>query len=192
VNKILISSVIAGVALTAAACGPTVTNGAAVRPSGSATTTTTAPADSAPATLATEGVGESFAVSGSDDNGNPDSYNVTLVRVVQDASPDNSFDSAPAGKHLVGAEFRIAGVTGDSSDDANSDAVAVGANDQVYSFGFEGLADGTNFAAGDWSVSPGTTEKGWVSFEVPDGVKITSIQWNPSGGFSDTTATWGL
>jgi hypothetical protein len=134
-----------------------------------------------------------FTVTDTNDNGATVKYSVTLDKVIQTARPDNSFDGAPAGKHLTAAEFTIKGISGNEQDDSNSDAAAIGANSQTYQPGFEGLAAGTNFNGGDFNSSPGSTSVGWVAFEVKNGVKITSIEWSPSGGFDGVTpATWNL
>ena len=154
---------------------------------------TTAPSQSPePASNSTTGpVGTTFTVTDTNDNGATVKYSVTLNRVIQHAQPDNSFDSAPAGDHLAGAEFTIKGVTGDEQDDANSDASAIGNDNQTYQSGFEGLAAGTNFSNGQFNTSPGSVSIGWVSFEVKDGVHVASIQWNIDDGMSGTApGTW--
>jgi hypothetical protein len=64
----------------------------------------------------------------------------------------------------------------------------IGSDQQVYTASFGSVADGTNFSYGNFTVSPGTTEVGWVAFQVPDGVAAASVQW--SAGFNGQTATW--
>jgi len=56
----------------------------------------------------------------------------------------------------------------------------------VYDPATAGVTEGTNFSGGVFSVSPGVTVKGWVSFELPAGVTVASIQWLTGR----TTATW--
>jgi hypothetical protein len=129
-----------------------------------------------------------FKISGTDQNDNPTVYDVTLVAVSQDAAPDNSFDAAPAGQHLVSAEFKITGISGASTDDANSDASINGANQQVYQPTFTGLAAGTNFDSGQFTVSPGQTEIGYVAFQLPNGVAASSVVWSP--GLGGASGTW--
>jgi len=118
------------------------------------------------------------------------SYDVTLTKVVSPASAADEFNTAPAGDHLVGAEFTIKGISGSVSDDANNDATVHGDNGQVYQPAFDTLAAGTDFNSGDFNVSPGTSEVGWLSFEIPNSVSVASVQWQPSGGFDNDTATW--
>jgi hypothetical protein len=91
---------------------------------------------------------------------------------------------------VSGAEFLIVGLHGDASDDANSDASAQGANQETYQFAVSGLAAGTNFNSGQFNVPPGQSSKGWVSFQVPNGVKVASVEWDASGGFGGQPATW--
>jgi hypothetical protein len=130
-------------------------------------------------------------VTDTNDNGATVKYSVTLDKIIQHAKPDNSFDTAPAGDHLAAAEFTIKGLVGDDQDDANNDAAAVGADSQTYQPGFEGLAAGTNFNDGQFNTSPSSVSIGWVSFEVKDGVKVTSIQWSIDSDMSGTApATW--
>jgi hypothetical protein len=191
-KNVLLPALIVLLALAVAACGsPKISNGpsASTAPS-SAPATAPAAASTTPQAPAAEPAGSGFTVSGTNPDSTAYTYRVALVRVIQDAAPDNSFDAAPSGQHLAGAEFRVTGVTGDSSDDANLDAVAVGGNGQLYSPSFDGLAAGTDFDSGDWNVQPGATETGWVAFTVPNGVSITSIQWAPPG--TTSPATWNL
>ena len=117
-------------------------------------------------------------------------YTVTALKILDPAAPDNSFDSAPSGHHLVGVEFQIKGISENEQDDADSDAAVTGNDQQTYQAGFEGLAAGTNFNSGDFNTSPGTSTVGWVSFEVKDGVTVTAVQWTPNGGINGGPATW--
>jgi hypothetical protein len=155
---------------------------------------TTAPASPSPepASNSTTGpVGTTFTVTDTSNNGATVKYSVTLDKVIQHAQPDNSFDSAPAGDHLAAAEFTIRGLVGADQDDANNDAAAVGTNSETYQTGLEGVAAGTSFNGGQFNTSPGSASIGWVSFEVKDGVKVSSIQWNPDSGMSGSApATW--
>lgn len=61
-------------------------------------------------------------------------------------------------------------------------AVAVGTDGQDYTPSFANITDGTNFNDGDFNVSAGQTVNGWVSFELPPGVTIASVQWTPGLG----------
>jgi hypothetical protein len=148
--------------------------------------TSAAPSSHASPTGGTVGhLGDAATFTDSDDGW---SYSATLVKVLDPAEPDNSFDGADSGKRLVGAEFKLTGITGNAQDDANTDAAIQGSNSQLYSPEFNGLAAGTNFNNGDFSLTPGSTEVGWVTFELPHGVKVAQVQWDPS--FSGSPVTW--
>jgi hypothetical protein len=51
-------------------------------------------------------------------------------------------------------------------------AGVIGSDGQVYDPATAGVTEGTNFSGGVFSVSPGVTVKGWVSFELPAGVTV--------------------
>jgi hypothetical protein len=135
-------------------------------------------------------VGTTYRVTGTDSNGNSTTYSVTLDKILSPAAPDNGFDAASGGKYLVGAEFTIKGISGTSSDDADTDTAVQGNDKQLYQSSFNGIAAGTDFNGGDFNVAPGATEIGWVTFEVPNSVKVASVQWNPNSVFGGGTATW--
>ena len=88
---------------------------------------------------------------------------------------------------------RLPATSGTSSDDANLTASINGSDGQVYQATFDGIAGYTNFSSGDFRVAPGATEVGEVTFAVPDGVKVASVQWTPAGGFgTGATSTWTI
>ncbi len=177
---------VAACVLALAACGVTTSVSHASSPAAAKSTRLAAPSSSPSPTGNTTGsVGDTATFTDSTDGW---SYSATLVKVVDPAQPDNSFDAADSGKRLVGAEFVLKGLTGNATDDANSDAVIQGSDRQLYQPSFGGLAAGTNFDSGTFSLTPGSTETGWVAFEVPDGVKVAKIQWNPS--LVSSPVTW--
>jgi hypothetical protein len=155
---------------------------------------TSAPASqsqSSPASDTTGPVGTTFVVTDTNQNGDTVKYSVTLDKVVPNAQPSNSFDTAASGDYLVGAEFTIKGISGTDQDDANNNASLTGTDQQTYQTGFESLAAGTNFDSGQFNTSPGSSSVGWVSFEVKDGVPVASIQWAPASGMSGAApGTW--
>ena len=108
------------------------------------------------------------------------------------AAPANQYFGAPKGHHLAAAQFTITGVSGHVSDDSNEDAELQGSDGQLYSASFNEVAAGTNFSSGQFTVSPGSSEVGWVSFSVPDGVTPTEIQWNPQPFSNGSPSTWKL
>jgi hypothetical protein len=114
---------------------------------------------------------------------------VTAVTVDQHAGLGSYETLNNNADHMAAVRFTIKGVTGQVSDDANSDAVAVGSDTTEYQSSFNTVTDGGNFNSGNFAVSPGETVSGWVSFEVPPGKTIASVQWSPNS-FGGSHATW--
>lgn len=177
-------------ASTVAPVAPAASTVAPVAPA--STPTPVAPASAAPpastaSAAATGTLGSTLKATDADGN----AYTVTLVKVVDPATGSDEFNQPDSGKYLFGAVFTIAGETGNASDDANNDAVVVGSDDQDYTADFDSIAGYTNFQDGDWSVSPGTTVTGAVTFQLPNGVTVKSVQWS-ADLFGGTSGTWNL
>lgn len=185
-------------ALAATACGTS-----AVTPTGPKTATsaqspseashspppTQSPSEASPSASPTQQqqahAGDKFTVALEDGT----KYEVTLLRVDQQASPASEFEAAQPGRHLAAAQFRVRAITG-VDENANNNATATGADEQAYTPSLASVAEGTNFANGAIRLQPGSSLVGWVSFELPDGVRITKVQWTPASGFATQTAEW--
>ena len=125
-------------------------------------------------------VGASFAL----DDGTGNGYQVTLVKVVDPARAVNQFSRPAGGKRFVGLVFRIKGLTGSpQGEDANNDAVLVGANEQDYPADLNRIAGYANFGDGAIHVTPGETVTGAVAFQIPNGVAVSTVQWTALSGF---------
>jgi hypothetical protein len=160
---------------------------AATQTQAASTPSAAAPSSSGPGD---EPVGGGFEVTGLNSDGNQTVYDVTLDKVDQDA-PLAAYETMNnPGDHLAAAEFTIKGVTGQSSDDANNDAAAIGDDTTEYQFSDISAAGLSGFNSGLWSAGPGQTVTGWVTFEVPEHRTVKHIQWSQDLG-SDT-ATWDL
>ena len=113
-----------------------------------------------------------------------DTYRVTLVKVIDPARGADQFSSPDSGKRFVGLVFKIKALTGSpQNEDANNDAVLVGGNGQNYSADFDGIAGYTNFDSGAIHVAQGDTVTGAVTFQVPEGVTVSKVQWSALSGF---------
>jgi hypothetical protein len=78
-------------------------------------------------------IGSAFDVQ----DGNGDTYQVTLVKVVDPAQPADPLNTPDSGTRFVAAVFRITGVNGSpKGDDADNDAALVGSNGQTYTCDF--------------------------------------------------------
>ena len=125
-------------------------------------------------------------------DGSGDTYRVTLVKVIDPARGADQFSSPDTGKRFVGLVFRIKALTGSpQNEDANNDAVLVGGNGQTYSADFDDIAGYTNFDSGSIHVAQGDTVTGAVTFQVPDGVTVSKVQWSALSGFG-SIAEWNV
>jgi hypothetical protein len=125
-------------------------------------------------------VGASFSL----DDGTGNGYQVTLVKVIDPARGANQVSTPDSGKRFVGLVFRIKGLAGrPQGEDANNDAVLVGANGQDYPADLNRIAGYANFDDGVIHVTPGETVTGAVAFQVPNGVAVSTVQWTALSGF---------
>jgi hypothetical protein len=154
-----------------------------------AVSTATFPSASATASLAPPGkLGTPFDLK----DGSGNTYQVTLVKIIDPARGAGQSSSPDSGKRLVGAVFRIKALTGSpQNEDANSDAVLVGGNGQHYPADFSDVAGYTSFDSGTIHVAQGDTVTGAVTFQVPDGVTVSKVQWGALSGFG-STVEWNV
>ena len=150
----------------------------------------TAPASStavpAPTSSLSGPVGTSYAVT--DASGNK--MSVTLTLVIDPAQGADQFTSPQSGNRFVGAVFDIKGINGTVSDDANNDATLIGSNGQTYTADFDSIAGYTNFNHGEYSVSAGESSVGAVTFQVPEAVTVSKIEWSANGALGGAPAEW--
>jgi hypothetical protein len=172
--SILVVALIAACGSTTKAASPAASPGAAAtaRPTPSPTSALSGP------------VGTVYKVT--DDGGNV--MTVKLTQVIDPAQGADQYTTPNNGFRFVAAVFTLNGVSGTFSDDANSDATLIGSNSQTYTFDGSSLAGVTNFNYGGYNLTAGQTSVGAVAFQVPDGVKVSSIQWG--GTFGSSAATW--
>lgn len=121
-------------------------------------------------------------------------YTVELTQVLDPATPADQFNTPPTGKRIVAAEFTIANKgSATLSDDANANAALIGANGQTYQPSFDSVSECTNFSSGTFTITPGQTENGCVTFEVPTGIAVKAVQFIANGGFSSSSiGQWEL
>lgn len=148
------------------------------------------PAPSASSADLTGPLGTEYTITSQDQDGNSTSYDVAAARIADPAKGADEFNTPDPGKRLVGVEFTITGDTGYSTDDANSDAVIIGDDGQSYTADFSSISEGTNFSNGDFGVRANQTQVGWVTFQVPQGVRVSSVQWQV--GIDQQPAEWDL
>jgi hypothetical protein len=66
-----------------------------------------------------------------------------------------------------------------------------GSSGQSYSAQFYGITGYTNFDNGTIDATQGETVTGAVVFELPDGVKVSKVQWTSGDGYG-STAQWDI
>ena len=134
-------------------------------------------------------VGTTYTDASTGASGNQAEMAVTLTQVIDPAS-GAPYATPGNGDRFVGAMFKIAGIRGTFSGDANIDAVLIGSNQQTYLPSPYPLAGCTNFDSGTFTVNPQQTLVGCVAFQVPTGVSVASIKWNPNSISNSSTSTW--
>lgn len=193
-RKITILTGLAGLAVLAG-CGTSV----AKTPATPASSTQAPASSSAPATPAaasssqddlTGPVGTEYTVTTQDESGNDVKYTVAAVKVLDPARGSDEFEVPSAGSRFVGVQFKVTGDGGYAHDNANSDALVQGSDGQVYTADFSSITAGTNFNSGDFSVTSGRSVTGWVTFQVPKGVAVDSVQWQPDSFSDQQPAVW--
>jgi hypothetical protein len=142
----------------------------------------------APSDPASGPLGTSFTVTTQDNAGSPVSYEVAAVKVDQRSALAPYDQLGNPADHLTAVKFTITGKAGQSGDDANIDASAISSDTTQVQTRYNDTPDGGNFASGSFTVAPGQTVSGWVTFELPPGQTVASVQWAP--GFDGSAATW--
>ena len=116
-------------------------------------------------------------------------YTVTL-KGIRDPAQQAPGEQPPAtGDRYVAVTFEVtnaskSGVTGD--DDADNFATLVGSNGQQYQSTVAQMATGKYL--GRFDLIPGESDTGYTVFELPTGVKVADVVWNPqngSGGYGE-------
>jgi hypothetical protein len=184
-GKTMIGAAVALTALALAGCGTSTVTPTAPKTTAPAPSPSRASASPSPTQQQQAHVGDQFTVAL--ENGTK--YEVMLLRVDQQASPANEFEAAQPGHHLAAAQFRVSATTS-VDENANNNATATGSDEQAYTSSIASVAEGTNFANGQIRLQSGGRLVGWVTFELPDGVRITKVQWTPASGFSAQAAEW--
>ena len=125
-------------------------------------------------------------------------YQVAALNVRDPArAAPGVFGAVPTGpqERLIGVQYRITAVAGSVNENANECAAVLGSNEQVYpalSQQANTITAGTNFDKGKVTLGQGGSETGWVAFQVPDGVKVTSVMWTPNDGSDGNQAPWSV
>jgi hypothetical protein len=83
--------------------------------------------------------------------------------------------------------FEIKALKGSlQNENANNDTAVIGSNGQTYHADFNAIGGYANFSNGSIKVAQGDTATGAVTFQVPDGIKVTKLQWTGASGYGCT------
>lgn len=171
-------------AIGLAACGPTDTvNTSPDKPASKA---------SSPAAKQTAAVGDSITLTGQDHQ-----LTVTLTKWSTSVSSTDGVTGPEPGKTWVAGQFEIKN-TGSSaySDNPNNCVQVADASGQRFP---ATIVTGINVdqrsapvMTADMKLAPGDKALGWITFEVPAGTKIATVQFTPNSGMADQTGQWAF
>jgi hypothetical protein len=134
-------------------------------------------------------VGTTITLTG---NSSGERMGVTVTKVIDNASPTDSFDAAPAGDRLFTVQFRLSDTGSASYSDAPSNgSVVIDTSGQSYQPGFE-TVDGCQAFASPENIAPGSSGLGCITFEVPKATKIVSVQFTLDSGMAPDTGQWSV
>jgi hypothetical protein len=91
----------------------------------------------------------------------------------------------------VGVELTIKN-TGSASinDDANSTVTVIGSDNQTYQGDFNSISECTNFNDGSYTLASGESTTGCVTFQVPTGVSVAKVRFEPTSFTSSDVGEW--
>jgi hypothetical protein len=161
-------------------------HGAPATPDAS-TAATTGPGTSAPPTGTSTGqLGATLAVS--DSNGAQ--LDVTLKKVIDPASGASSYSNPAKGSHFVGVKLRIHNTAATTyQNNANNETTITLSNGKTLHADYNPIANCGDFDNGQITLKAGTTSTGCVTFQVPEGQKVTQVSYSNTV-FPGKTAEW--
>jgi hypothetical protein len=135
----------------------------------------------------TAGIGAAITLAG---NSSGEQMSVTVTKVISNASPSDSFETAPSGDRLYAVQFRLSD-TGSAaySDSPSNGAAVVDSAGQSYQSGLETVTGCQSFG-GTENIASGSSGLGCIVFEVPKAAKITQVQFTLDSGMGPDTGQW--
>ena len=117
---------------------------------------------------------------------------VTVQKVIDPASGANKYSKPASGKHFIGVQLRVHNAaTTTYQNNANNETTLVLSNGKTRDADYNPIADCGNFDNGQIKLASGTSSTGCVTFQVPNGDKVTTVRYG-NKVFPGTTAEWRL
>lgn len=133
--------------------------------------------------------GDTIALKGSEDGSKLD---VTVVKVVDPAKAGDEFTEPESGNRFVGVQFQLVNTgTKAYSDSPANGAQITDSDGQQFQPTFADITAGPSMSS-DVRLKPGAKALGWITFEVPKGIKPATVQFTMESGFADQTGEWKL
>lgn len=131
-------------------------------------------------------VGDTIALEGQED----EQVDAVLKKWVDNAKPADEFFKPGKGNRWVAAQFELTN-TGKViyTDSPSNGAQVADADGQRFQATFADVSAGPSMTS-DAKVPPGEKVLGWIVFEVPEGSKISTVQFALNSGFADKTGQW--
>lgn len=116
---------------------------------------------------------------------------VTLEKTDAAAKATDGFSTPDHGDQYYAAQFEIKDVGSAAWSDSPSNCVVVkdGKGQTFQSTIVQSVSSGP-LMAGTANIAPGDSALGWIVFEVPEGDRVTAVQFTPLSGMGSDTAQW--
>jgi hypothetical protein len=131
-------------------------------------------------------VGATFSVS--DSSGTK--VDVTVQKVIDPASGASKYSKPSSGKHLVGVQLRVTNAAATTyQNNANNETTIVLSNGKTTDADYNPITGCGNFDNGQIKLASGKSGTGCVTFQVPNGDKVTTVRYGNTV-FPGTAAEW--
>lgn len=170
---------------------PTVNTEPVKVPAAADSSTTSAPSKAATTSVAPKAakVGDTIDLSGGDEH-----IQITLVKVVDPAKSTDEYRTPKAGNRFIAVQMRIVNVNSKAyTGDPMARTVAKDADGQVFEADFSpAQTDVGQPMDSGLTLAPGDKALGVLTFEVPSGVKLVTVQYSTHAFNNGKTAQWTL
>ncbi len=115
---------------------------------------------------------------------------MTVVKVLDQAGPADSFSAPSPGNKFFAAQFRLSNTGTVAYDDSPSNGAKVlDSQGQQFEATIDDSAAGPSLPSAT-KIAPGSSALGYINFEVPMTSKIAKVQFGLNSGFADQTGEW--